>query len=150
MYAYLVSHKFIWWCLSCGDRLTPTWYESDLCIYAVCPLAMISYCVTWTNLQPCISAVGLHWHKEHFCCSRCNADLSTGKRRLAQVSSNWSLKCSCSLSLLSLSLLLLSPNVLPSLSSLSLFPSQLAFLLPPSPHLPRWGFQHGKQLAILC
>lgn len=30
-------------------------------------------------LGPCISAVGQHWHKEHFRCSRCNADLSTGE-----------------------------------------------------------------------
>lgn len=67
-------------CLSHGRSLTHAYmiwkWNFICCLRLLCDT--LSY---FLSLQPCISAVGLHWHKEHFRCSRCNADLSTGKRR---------------------------------------------------------------------
>ena len=80
-HVYLVYPMFV----SCTD-LFVLWWSFDavfdqLMKMDLCGLTALWlwYCIVLPALQPCISAVGLHWHKEHFRCSRCNTDLSTGK-----------------------------------------------------------------------
>lgn len=79
-----VWHPEHFTCSNCTKALQNTTfvYEEDKIFCEDCyqnQFAQTCYSCHQPILGPCISAVGRHWHQEHFSCSRCSADLSKGE-----------------------------------------------------------------------